>query len=252
MIVTPVKTKKVIAGDGDIFGLLDEFLPKLKEKSIIAITSKVVAICEGRVLPEGEVLIDELAKQESDYYLPTSVTKYDFRFTIIHGSLIPRAGIDESNGNGKVILWPEDPARSANQIRNHLRQRDGLKNLGIILTDSTVRPLHYGTEGIAIAFSGFKPSKSYVGKPDLFGRKMKVSVANVADALAAAAVLEMGEGTEQTPLAIIENYRDIEFQDKNPSLDDLNSFFVPIGKDDLFAPLLGAVKWQRGGKNYKK
>ena len=249
MIVKAIKTRKVVAGSINIFELLDESITRLSENSVVAVTSKVVAICEGRVVPAAKADKRQLIKDGSEFYLPTELDKYDFSFTITHGSLIPRAGIDESNGNGNLILWPKNPAHSANQIREYLRKRFKLNSLGVIITDSTVRPLHYGTEGIAISYSGFKPNKNYIGQPDIFGRTLKVTVNNIADALAASAVLLMGEGSEQTPFAIISDVPFIEFQDKNPTKKDLKSFFVPIVQDDLFAPFLGSVKWQKGGLN---
>ncbi|HET8575183.1 MAG TPA: coenzyme F420-0:L-glutamate ligase [Candidatus Paceibacterota bacterium] len=77
--------------------------------------------------------------------------------------------------------------------------------MGILITDSRSIPLREGTIGRALGFSGFEPLKSYVGKKDLFGRKTRVTKSNLADALAAAAVMEMGEGDEQTPLAVIKD-----------------------------------------------
>jgi F420-0:gamma-glutamyl ligase len=229
MRVSGIKTRRISAGNLTTSELLDESINELKENSVIAITSKVVGICEGRVVPIGQADKDELVRQEAEYYLPKSASQYNYSFTITHGTLIPVAGIDESNGDGNYILWPEDPQASANQIHAYLQEKFGVKNLGVIITDSTARPLHYGTEGVCIAFSGFATMNDYRGKPDLFGRPFKVSISNVADALASAAVLVMGEGTEQTPIAIVEDIP-----------------FVTIKEDDLFAPFLSKVDWQKG------
>lgn len=251
MIINAVKTRKVVAGSGSIFELLDESLAGLKEKSVVAVTSKVVAICEGRVVPIGKVKKDELIKQEADYYLPRTLSKYDFSFAISHNTLIPMAGIDESNGNGNYVLWPKDPQKSANQIRAYLKKRFGLIKVGVVITDSTAIPLHWGTNGIGIRYSGFAPANNYIGTPDLFGREYKVSKSNIVDSLAAAAVLVMGEGTEQTPIAIVKDVPFVQFQDHNPTKKELDGFYIEHQKDDLFAPFLRNMGWRRGGHSRK-
>src|SRR5665213_1213248 len=238
MIVKAIKTEKVTAGSIDLAGLLDKYLDDIGEGSGIAITSKVAGLCEGRVLPIGGIDKKELVISEADYYLPAELSKFDFSFTILHNTLIPLAGIDESNGNGNYVLWPNDPQKTVNDARAYLKKRFGLKKVGVILTDSTARPLHYGTEGVAIRYSGFAPSNDYVGTPDLFGRELKVSISNVVDALASAAVLLMGEGTEQTPVVVIEDLPFVNFQDHNPTAKELEGFYLEHMKDDLFAPFL--------------
>ncbi len=248
MIVTPIKTRRVEPGSGDIFSLLDESIKILDESSIIAIASKVVAICEGRTIQADKVDLQKLVEKESDYYLPKETSKFGFSFTISHNTLIPRAGIDESNGNGHYILWPKNPVESANNIRAYLRKKFGLKKLGVVITDSTARPMHYGLEGTAIGYSGFLPHNDLVGKPDLFGRELTVTYPNIVDGLAAAAVLVMGEGSEQTPIAVIKDVPSINFQSKDPSTDELERFYIAFDKDDLFAPFLKNQPWKKGGR----
>jgi F420-0:gamma-glutamyl ligase len=68
----------------------------------------------------------------------------------------------------------------------------------------------------------------------------------MADALAAAAVLVMGEAAEQTPLALIDDVPFVEFQDREPSLEELRKARIEID-DDLYEPLLTSVHWHKGG-----
>lgn len=246
MIIRTVKTDKVQLGGPTIFELLDKHLSGLKEGSVVAITSKIIAICEGRVVPLGNIDKEELIKAESQYYLPAKLSKYGISFSITKNSLIPMAGIDESNGNGNYILWPQQPRQSANEIRQYLAKRFDLEKVGVIITDSTVMPLRYGTVGIVVAHSGFLAANDYRGKPDLFGRPFKVSISSVAGGLAAAAVVLMGEGTEQTPIAVIEEVPFVQFLSRNPSPKELANFYIRISDDDLFAPFLKSVPWQKG------
>ncbi|TSC75091.1 MAG: putative F420-0--gamma-glutamyl ligase [Parcubacteria group bacterium Gr01-1014_30] len=248
MKVIPIKTRRVVPSrDKNLTALLDEYLPKLKEDSIVAITSKVAAICEGRLVKVDKAKKEEIIKKEAEYYLPQKLNKYGVMLTIKNGVLAPSSGVDESNAKGHYILWPENPQETANKARAHLRKKHKIKKLGVIITDSRTLPLHWGTTGVAIAYSGFKPLENYIGKKDIFGRKLKMTMANVADALATAAVLEMGEGSEQTPFAVIQETPRLRFCQANPSKKELNRFSVNKKKDDLWSPLLSAVDWQKGG-----
>lgn len=245
MIVKPVKTNKIVPAGPDIFGVLDEYLITLSEGSVVVITSKIVAICEGRVVPVGSVAKEELIKKEAQYYLPSGISKYGISFSITKNTLIPMAGIDESNGNGNYILWPKDPQKSANQIREYLVKRFGLKKVGVIITDSTAMPLRYGTFGIVLAHSGFVATNDYRGKKDLFGREFKVSISSVAGGLAAAAVVVMGEGDETTPIAVMEDLPFVQFQNRNPTKKELDQFYISMLDEDLFAPFLNNMPWQK-------
>jgi putative folate metabolism gamma-glutamate ligase len=247
MVVRGIKTNKIVAG-AKLAEVLDKYLAEISENSVVAITSKIVGICEGRVVPIGSIDKGELVKRESDYFIEPSLSKYDMSFTITHGTLVPVAGIDESNGSGQYVMWPKDPQKSANEIRQYLKKRFGLRRVGVVLTDSTARPLHYGTEGVAIGYSGFAPSNNYIGQPDLFGRPFKISISNILDALASSAVVVMGEGTEQTPLAIIEDVPFVKFQDHDPTAEELAGFYLSHMDDDLFEPFLKNAPWQKGGR----
>lgn len=247
MKVTPVKTRKIIPGrDRDILEILDKYLPRLRERTVVAVTSKIVAICEGRTISNtGQDKLD-LAKQEANLYHLLPSRKYRMLLTVKNHRLGFTAGIDESNGNGVFILWPQDPQKSANQIRVHLAKKHGIQNIGVVITDTTSSPMLRGQRGQFLAHSGFAALNSYVGKPDIFGRKLKMTKAAVADALGTASVLIMGEGNEQTPLAIIEDMPFVKFQKRNPTKAELKEINMKL-RDDLYAPILNAVKWRKGG-----
>ena len=165
MIVKAVQTNKILPGGPSIFEVLDKTVTKLKEGSIVAITSKIVSICEGRVVPIGNIDKEALIKSEADYYLPPTSSKHGISFSITKNTLIPMAGIDESNASGNYILWPADPQKSANEIRQYLTKQFGIKKVGVIITDSSVMPLRYGTVGIVVSHSGFLAANDYRGKP---------------------------------------------------------------------------------------
>jgi F420-0:gamma-glutamyl ligase len=246
--VTAVKTARVVAGAISVRALVDRYVGDLPNQSVLAITSKVVSLCENRV-SENELSKTELIRRHSSRYLRHS-NRHGFHFSISHDTLIPAAGIDESNVGGGYLLWPADPQRTVDDLRHHLTNTlDEARAIGVVLTDSTCTPLRRGTTGICLAHSGFRAVRSYVGQRDLFGRVFRVSEANIAGGLAAAAVLVMGEGTERTPLCIIEDVPFIEFQRRDPSQEELAGLRIPT-EDDLFAPFLNAVSWNDGCEHH--
>jgi F420-0:gamma-glutamyl ligase len=229
---------------------LDSYVTDLKERDVIVVTSKVVALCQGRVVPINSIDKEELIRREADYYSVPGVASQSSRYhyTIVNNTFNFAAGIDESNGNGDYVLWPNDPQREANQIRQHLRARFHLQHVGVIITDSTISLSRWGTIGIAIAHSGFLANKNYIGTPDIFGRILHLSQANVAGGIAAAAVLCMGEGAERTPLAIVNDVPFVKFRVHNPTDDELHYYISPLN-DEPFKPFFRSVPWERGHTN---
>lgn len=247
MNVTPLHTPVVTAGEIKLQALLDKTVPSFSEKTILVVTSKVVALCEGRVVDQNTTTRDQLIANESQYYLPPTLSSYGHHFTITQNTLIASAGIDESNGGGVFVLWPDNAQQTANAIRRYLEQRFNVRYAGVLIVDSTSQPMRRGSFGIALAHSGFNELHDYRGQPDLFGKPMKVSVANVTSGLAAAAVVTMGEGAESTPLALISDISFVTFTGADPSQEELAELRMTI-QEDLFAPFLANVAWERGGK----
>lgn len=245
MNIAAIKTPRLVVGSGSIYDVLDETITDVVEGSIVAITSKIVSICEGNVIPFADIDKEDLIIRESDFYLPATLSKYGYHFTITDKTLISVAGIDESNGEGCYILWPRDAQKTANDIRKYLMEKHDVKDFGVVITDSTCQPLRRGTTGISLGHSGFRSLRNYIGTPDLFGRPFGVTQANIAGGVAAAAVLAMGEGTEQTPLCVLTDMPFVTFQQDDPSEEELADISIPL-EEDLFAPFLTAVEWQKG------
>jgi len=246
MKVTAIKTEKVLPQSTTLLDFLDRNLKKFPENAILAVSAKIISLCEGRCVPftaDKEKLIQE----ETDYYLPKKFRRSGATGTITHHAFIGAAGIDESNADGYHVLLPENCAKTADQIYKYLKRRFGVKNCGVVITDSHSTPLRRGASGISLAYRGFIGLKDYRGKKDLFGRKLVLKQANVADALASAAVLVMGEGAEQTPIVIIENTSTVSFQKNAPTKKELSEFYVDL-KDDTFAPIFNLNRLKKGKK----
>ena len=231
MIIRPIKTRVFHEGD-DLFTFITDYFKKLPEKSVIVVTSKIVALAEKRTaVAENVQTKEKLIRAESDLAIPT---KYVW-LTVKDGMAMSSAGIDESNANGKLILLPKDSFKTARFLRDKLRQKYGVRHLGVLIIDSRTIPLRAGIIGVAIGYAGFRGVKDYRGMPDIFGRKFKFSRTNVADSLATAAVFVMGEGNEQQPLAIIEK-TPIEFCDKIHR----KELHIDI-QDDMYRPLFSKL-----------
>ncbi len=249
MVIKAIKTRVLRPPQDDLLGAIRGSLPKLAEGSIVAVTSKVVSIWQGRCVPIKKYDRDKLVEKEADAYLPRKFVPGAWCIqTIKNNLLIPSAGIDESNGGRHYILWPCDPSGAAKEIWQWLRKTYRVKKVGIIITDSHTIPLRRGVLGISLAHYGFSPLKDYRGKPDIFGRKLQMTQTNVTDGLAAAAVMLMGEGSERTPIAVITDVPWVTFSDRPVRSRKPFSSLEIKTKEDLYYPLIAAVPWRKGGR----
>jgi F420-0:gamma-glutamyl ligase len=250
MIITPIKTEIVRAGAMTVEEFLDRNLDQCAEHNILAISSKIVALCENRIAP-ADIDKESLIKQESDYSLPRELRKHGGSCAIAHHAFIGAGGVDRSNADGCFVLLPADPQASVDAIYDYLRNRFGIRSCGVIMTDSHSTPFRRGASGISLAWRGFRGLRDYRGALDVFGRPMHVEQANIPDAIAAASVLAMGEGNEQTPITIISDISGIIFDETAPTEKERAEFFVDP-EDDIFSPILDLQKMERGDSLEKR
>jgi coenzyme F420-0:L-glutamate ligase len=192
----------------------------LQEGDVVAISSKYVAISEGRVVDLGAVRVSDAAHSLAQRYQMNPAIaqlvldeaehifggiQLGFALTWRNGVMSPNAGIDRSNvPSGKAVLLPLDGYGTAQELRDALQLAYGVR-VGVLLTDSWLVPGRWGTTGVAIACAGFEPLQDERGKQDLFGNPMAVTQRGMADSLCVAAQLVMGERDEATPFAVIRN-----------------------------------------------
>ena len=124
-----------------------------------------------------------------------------------HGFICANSGIDKSNvpGERNVALLPEDPDRSAEEIREKIRKLTGC-NVAVIISDTHGRPLRKGEINVAIGVAGIKALRDRRGESDLFGYVLSVKQTAIIDELASAAELAIGQANEGIPAAIIRGY----------------------------------------------
>ncbi len=217
----------VQAGD-DLADLLADAIAhaevQLADGDVVCVAQKIVSKAEGRLVslatvtpsPEAQALARETDKDPRLVQLILDesvevVRKKPGVLIVRHrlGLVAAHAGIDQSNvkhGDGPqgelALLLPEDPDASARRLRHALQTASG-RRLGVVITDSSNRPWRLGTIGAAIGCAGIRVLDDRRGGRDLFGRELKVTLINRADALATMATLVMGETSEGTPAALI-------------------------------------------------
>lgn len=231
MNIQPIKTRIFFEGES-LADFIVDHIPVLADGSVLAVTSKIVSLAEERTVPTAGNNKEDLIRQESEWALRTE----HVWLAVKDGQVMANAGIDESNANGTYILLPKDSFVSARVLHAQLVERYCIQQLGILITDSRAVPLRAGVTATALGWHGFKGVRDYVGEADIFGRVFAFERVNVADSLATAAALVMGEGAEQQPLAVITD-APVVFEDElvNPSEVKIDP------KDDLYRPFFEHV-----------
>ncbi|HOZ03117.1 MAG TPA: coenzyme F420-0:L-glutamate ligase [Candidatus Woesebacteria bacterium] len=247
MTITPIKSRYVQPND-NLQDVILSAVSEIPERSVLAVTSKIVALCEGRVVLKKSGQRQEkhqLVAQEAEQYIDPVVSKYDLMLTIKYGVLSVNAGVDESNVDQKYyVLLPENPWGSAVKIWQFCRQHFGVKELGVIITDSKTTPLKWGVTGTCLGYCGFEGLKNLIGNKDLAGRALTMTKVNVAEALAASAVYVMGEADESQPFALITDLPDTKFAQKPPSNKEIAAQLIKP-EDDAYWPILSQAKWKK-------
>ncbi len=205
----------------------------------------MVAIDEGRCIKKNESGGREaLAKREADAFIErTESTGGRTLITRMGSALVGFSGVDPLGEY--YVLWPSEPQKSAERLLLWLKKHYSISHLGLIITDSHSVPLRRGVVGFAIAWAGFLPLVDSGKTEDFFGGITTGTTINLPDALAAAANLVMGEGNEQTPLAIIRGVPHL----KNPLTPrpGKEGSFEVLPEEDIYAPLFSHAPWKRGG-----
>lgn len=231
LTLTPLKNIPLIRQGHNLADILvkslNESKVELKDNDILVLAQKIVSKSEGRIVnlatvtPSSQAIelaqkaekdprVMELMLQESNEVLRVRVGTIIVEHKL--GFVCANAGIDHSNvmGDGDkneewVLLLPEDPDQSARQIREKIKQSTG-KNIGVMVIDSHGRAWRNGTVGICIGLSGIPALVDERGWKDLFGYTLKVTIVGVADELAAAASLIMGQAAEGIPAVHVRGF----------------------------------------------
>jgi coenzyme F420-0:L-glutamate ligase / coenzyme F420-1:gamma-L-glutamate ligase len=224
--IHPIAGLPLFAAGDDLAGAIAEGIVAgglaPEDGDVIVIAQKIASKVEGRARPLADVPLtaagEELARQSgkpaalSELIAAESSQIMRVRENLVitrHrlGHVAANAGIDASNvaavdGPETVLLWPADPDASVARLRQALQARFGVR-LAVIMSDSLGRAWRTGTVGTAIGVAGMNPVRDRRGESDLFGRELKATVVAVADEIAAAASLVIGEAAEGVPAVLV-------------------------------------------------
>jgi len=206
-----------------LFVALDAAGLLLSDGDILVVAQKIISKAEGRLVEldsvvPGERAVEVAEETEKDPRLVALILQESEEISRMGpGVLVVRhrlgftsanAGIDRSNveqsGKGEtVLLLPHDPDRSAEEIRQKIEARNRVR-VGVVISDSHGRPFRLGTTGVAIGVAGIPALWDRRGEADLHGYTLQHTDVGIADELAAAAGLLMGQGAEGLPVVLVQ------------------------------------------------
>jgi coenzyme F420-0:L-glutamate ligase/coenzyme F420-1:gamma-L-glutamate ligase len=220
IVLNALQENKIAPEDNDIFVLAQKVVSKAEGRTVnlTTVTPSQRAIELGKQTEKDPRAV-ELILRESNEVLRTRVGAIIVEHKL--GFVCANAGIDHSNVNPPlpsgeglgvretaeeyVLLLPAEPDRSAEKMRDEIQSKSG-KRVGILIIDSHGRAWRNGTVGVAIGVAGIPGLEDLRGREDLFGYKLQVTQVGVADELAAAASLVMGQAAEGTPVVHVRGF----------------------------------------------
>jgi coenzyme F420-0:L-glutamate ligase/coenzyme F420-1:gamma-L-glutamate ligase len=222
--VTGVAGLPEITAGADLGALITDAAPDLLDGDILVVTSKVVSKAEGRVTATSrEQAIEAETVRVVARRGATTIAQTR------HGLVLAAAGVDESNtAPGTVVLLPEDPDESARRLRKAVAGRTG-RTVGVIVTDTMGRPWRAGQTDNAIGAAGITPVRDHRGEADAFGNILEVTIAAVADEIAAAADLVKGKA-RQVPVAVVRGLAEFVTDTDGPGARAL----IRAAEEDMF------------------
>ncbi len=211
LILSSLKEAEITLQDGDILVLAQKIVSKAENQLVnLATITPSSAALELAEKTAKDPRLAELLLRESNEILRTRTGTAIVEHRL--GFVCANAGIDHSNvaGDGNpaeewVLLLPDDPDQSAANLRRELEAASNTK-LGVMIIDSHGRAWRLGTVGVVIGLSGIPGLMDERGWTDLFGYTLKITVVGVADELAAAASLVMGQAAEGTPVVHVRGF----------------------------------------------
>ena len=201
-----------IIKEGDDIASLIQSLFEFQAGDVLCLASTVVAKSEGRIrdlenyhpgaraaeiaeaIGKDPRFVQAVLDESSEVLLDRPFLLVVTRF----GHIGVNAGIDQSNvGDGRILLLPENPCRSAERLRASLG-----KDCAVIITDTCGRPFRTGVAGIAVGWAGIAALRDWRGERDMHGKVLEITLEAIVDEIAAAANLLMGEAGDGTPAVV--------------------------------------------------
>jgi coenzyme F420-0:L-glutamate ligase / coenzyme F420-1:gamma-L-glutamate ligase len=206
ILIAAVKGASITIADGDILVVAQKIVSKSEGRyvELTSITPSQRALeLAGKLNKDPryvEVVLSE-SKEVVRYREGLLITEHWL------GYVMANAGIDQSNiehpeSDGRVLLLPQDPDGAAEELKGAFDEAFGAR-VAVVINDSFGRPLRNGVVGVAIGAAGISCLCDLAGKPDLFGRALRVTEVALGDEIASAASMIMGQSGEGRPLVHI-------------------------------------------------
>jgi coenzyme F420-0:L-glutamate ligase / coenzyme F420-1:gamma-L-glutamate ligase len=237
LTITPLNQLPLLKKGDDLAGIIVSRAKQLgigiRNRDLVVIGQKAVSKAEGRIIDIDEVnpsaraleiakktgksaQFVEIVLRESSKVLRADRDAFILRTR--RGATCLNAGVDKSNvkGDTTYALLPRNPDASARSLRKRIRQLTG-KQVAVVICDTRSRPFRKGQVEESIGVAGLNPLIDYRGQKDLFGYTLRFKNVSLADELASAAELVMGQGREMIPVAIVRGLKRVRFQDRATS-----------------------------------
>jgi len=249
LVITPLHRLPLLKKGDDLAAMIvaraREIGLGIRHRDVIVIGQKAISKTEGRIVNIDNVMPSsravELGKKTGKRPGFVQVVLNDsakvlrangdaFIVTTKNGQTCMNGGVDKSNvkGDSLYALLPENPDASARNLMRSVKRLTG-KDIGVVITDTRSRPFRRGQVEECIGVAGINPLVDYRGETDLFGHTLRFKNVSLADELASAAELVMGQGREATPVAIVRGLVRVNFQGRTSTR---NLSVKP--KEDLF------------------
>jgi coenzyme F420-0:L-glutamate ligase / coenzyme F420-1:gamma-L-glutamate ligase len=223
--VIPVRIDGDIRSSDDLCSMIIRSLEtngvSLENGDILVVAQKAVSKAEGRIVDLAKINPSRKAaklgkKLRKDPRIVELIINEAKEIVIVkngiiitetkHGFICANSGVDQSNLSqaDSAVLLPVNPDASARKLRDCITKRRN-KDIAVVITDTFGRPFREGQTNVAVGVSGIKPIKNYIGREDMFGKKLRVTEIAVVDEIASAAELVMGK-SEGVPLALVRGY----------------------------------------------
>lgn len=228
LLIAGLKETGIGLETGDAVVICQKIVSKAEDRKVAlnSVTPSERALKLARICEKEPALV-ELVLRESTEVLRCLPGVIVVRHKL--GFVLANAGIDQSNvagGEGHALLLPENPDKSAGEIRAALKRRLGV-DVAVLINDSFGRAWRLGTTGTCLGAAGLLALQDLRGKPDRFGRQLRVTEVGAADELAAAASCLMGQSDEGRPIVVVKGVPKALLAGERPA----SALIRPLDKD---------------------
>ena len=232
LVISPIDRLPLLKRGDDLGAMIvsraKEIGLGIRHRDVIVVGQKAVSKAEGRIVNLDDITPStralRLAKKTrkrpefiqlvlKDAARVLRANGDAFIVTTKNGQTCMNGGVDKSNveGDNTYALLPENPDASARGLMKKIKRLTG-KDVSVLITDTRSRPFRRGQVEECIGIAGINPIVDYRGQRDLFGYTLRFKNVSLADELASAAELVMGQGREKTPVAIIRGLKRANLQ----------------------------------------